>query len=387
MTSDNYNTKKEKSQEIKMTDLKVAIVHDFLLYPGGAEKVLGDISKMFPDAPIFTLLYDKNRMGSFFEKKNIRTSFLQKWPHFLKKRHRYLLPFFGTAVESFDFREFDLIISSSGAWSKGIVTRLNTKHIAYLHSPMRYVWDENEHYLRKNIGRKNNFCVRMMLSYLRVWDHQAAQRPDILVANSKYTQKRIWKYYRRESQVIYPTNSIKSNVKKKIIAENNYFLIISRLSQYKNVALAVETCNKLQLSLIVIGEGREKKELQKIAGDTVKIIGWVNEGEKVQYLMNARALLFPAEDDFGIVCTEALSVGTPVIALDKGGACEIVENGISGEFFQKPTVEMMADALRRFLEKEIKYDREQIKRMNQKYTHNRFEKELRSVIYRNINDE
>ncbi len=387
MTSDNCNTKKEKSQEKNMTDLKVAIVHDFLLYPGGAEKVLGDISKMFPDAPIFTLLYDKNRMGSFFEKKDIRTSFLQKWPHFFKKRHRYLLPFFGTAVESFDFREFDLIISSSGAWSKGIVTRLNTKHVAYVHSPMRYVWDENEHYLRKSIGRKNNFCVRMMLSYLRVWDHQAAQRPDILVANSKYTQKRIWKYYRRESQIVYPANSIKNNVDKKTIAENNYFLIISRLSQYKNVALAIDTCNKLQLPLIVIGEGWEKKELQKLAGDTVKIIGWVDEDEKVQYLVNARALLFPSEDDFGIVCTEALSVGIPVIALGKGGACEIIEAGVSGEFFEQPTVEMMADALRRFLEKEKQYNHEQIKQKNQQYTYSRFKKELKDVIFRTINDE
>jgi len=386
MTSNNYNIKKEISQDNRAKNLKVAIVHDFLLYPGGAEKVLADIVKIFPEAPIYTLLYDKERMEKHFIDKEIRTSFLQKWPQFVRKWHRFLLPFYGTAVESFDLRDFDLIISSSGAWSKGIVTRLNTKHIAYIHSPMRYVWDENEHYLKKNTGIKNHFCTRVLLSYLRVWDNQAAQRPDILVANSQYTKKRIQKYYRRESVVVYP--GVQHIEKKKALHnDEKFFLIISRLSQYKNVALAIEVCNKLQLPLVVIGEGREREALEKLAGGTVKIVGWVDEKKKAQYLADARALLFPSEDDFGIVCVEAFSTGTPVIALARGGARETMVSGVYGELFDAPTVEMMADAMRRFLEKEGSYDYDKIKEESQKYTQSQFEKNMKNIIYKIITHE
>ena len=375
MTSYNYNTKKEKSQEVGMTDLKVAIVHDFLLYSGGAERVLEDIVETFPNAPIYTLLYDKDGIGKQFANKDIRSSFLQKWPKWLKKRYRFLTPFFGTAMESFDLRDFDLVISSSGAWSKGIVTRLNTKHIAYIHSPMRYVWDENEHYLKKIVGKKSRFCTRLLLSYLRVWDHQAAQRPDVLIANSIYTQKRIEKYYRRSAKVIHPGANL--NVSDKIVKKGEKsFLIISRLSKYKNVALAIEACNKLQLPLTVVGTGREWTTLSKIAGKTIKMVGHVSEEEKLQHLMNARALLFPAEDDFGIVCIEAMQVGVPIIALGRGGARETVLPGITGELFEAPTVEMLADAMRRFLEKENTYDKNIIKKEGQKYTSNKFKKKL-----------
>lgn len=371
----------EKSQYSESGEKKVAIVHDFLLYPGGAERVLEDLAEMFPNAPIYTLLHDKDRMGDFLKDREIRTSFLQKWPRFLRKRHRFLLPFFGTAIESFDLRDFDLIISSSGAWSKGIVTRLDTKHVAYVHSPMRYIWDENEHYLKKNTGMKNSFCTRLLLSYLRVWDHQAAQRPDTLIANSEHTKKRIEKYYRRSSRVVYPAVDVEGGDKKNdAVEEEKYFVIISRLSPYKNVALAIETCNKLQLPLVVIGEGKEYEKLEKISGDTITLKGWVSDEEKMQYLSNARALLFPSEDDFGIVCIESLCAGTPVIALKRGGACETVEGGVTGEFFDAPTVEMMADAMRRFLEKEGKYDASTMKAYAEKYSREAFRDGMESAI-------
>lgn len=357
---------------------KIAIVHDFLLYPGGAEKVLYDLTRIFPTAPVYTLLYDKDRMGDFLSDREIRTSFLQRCPQWLRSHHRFLLPFFGTAVETFDLRDFDLIISSSGAWSKGIVTRLDTKHIAYVHSPMRYVWDENEHYLKKNTGIKNKFCMRAFLSYLRLWDHQAAQRPDVLIANSHYTQKRIEKYYRRTAEVIYPAGQVNDCCDNR--KRGDHFVVVSRLSQYKNVALAIEACNKLQLPLIVIGEGREFEELKKISGDTITMKGWVNEDEKIQTIACARALLFPSEDDFGIVPIEALSVGTPVIALARGGACETVEDGVTGELFDAPTVEMMADALRRFLEKEGVYDIKKIIQASQKYSFARFENNIKTIV-------
>ena len=377
------NAKQDYSQNNQKTS-NVAIVHDFLLYPGGAERVLADIAKMYPDAPIYTLLYDEQKMSKYFPDREIRTSFLQKWPKFLRRRYKFLLPFFAAAMESFDFRDFDLIISSSGAWGKGIVTRLNTLHVAYVHSPMRYVWDENEYYLRKKLGKRNGFLTRLLLSYLRVWDFEAAQRPDVLVANSEYTKNRIKKYYRRNAEVVYP--GVKLDTKNEREDGNNekYFLVISRLSKYKNVSLAVEACNKLQLPLKVIGEGEEKELLQKIAGETVEILGWQSEEEKIKYLQNARALLFPVEDDFGIVCTEALSCGVPVVALGRGGATEIVESKINGELFDAPTVELLADGIRRFLENEKKYDKEVIRNSVQKFNKQAFEQNLQNIIDSNI---
>ncbi|XLQ20482.1 MAG: glycosyltransferase [Candidatus Moraniibacteriota bacterium] len=376
MTSNNNSTKIQKSQDQGNKELKVAIVHDFLLYPGGAEKVLGDICELYPDAHIFTLLYDKSVMGEFFDSEKVCTSFLQRWPKVFRKNHKWLLPFFGTAIESFDLRDFDLVISSSGAWSKGIVTRLNTKHVAYVHSPMRYVWDENEYYAKRRMGKKNNFCVRALLSYLRVWDNQAAQRPDVLVANSIYTQKRIEKYYRRDAQVVYP--AVELDVES--VVKRDKFVIISRLSEYKNVALAIEACNKLQLPLTVIGQGREEKVLKKMAGDTIDMVGWVSEEQKKKYLASARAFIFPSEDDFGITCVEALRAGVPVIGLGKGGAKEIIHSGKNGELFEAPTVEMLADALRRFIEKENQYNRAEIIESANKYSKENFKKGIINAV-------
>lgn len=373
--------KKEKKQEKLATTKKIAIVHDFLLYPGGAERVLDELIALFPGVPVYTLLYDQEKMGARYASVDVRTSFLQKLPRYIRKRYQFLLPFFGTAVESFDLRDYDVIISSSGAWSKGIVTRLNTKHIAYVHSPMRYVWDENEHYLTKIMHKRRGFFARAILSYLRIWDHQAAQRPDVLIANSQYTAKRIMKYYRRNADVVYPvvTCPFDKNALTPI-RKKPYFIVISRLSEYKNVALAIETCNKLQLDLVVIGEGKEYQNLQKIAGPNITMIGWANEKEKWQYLKNARALLFPAEDDLGIVCVEALCVKVPVIALGRGGACEIVDDGRTGELFDAPTVEMMADGLRRFLEHEGSYDTSAMADAVQNFSREKFRAKLKEAI-------
>ena len=180
---------------------KIALVHDFLLYQGGAERVLKVLSDMYPEAPIYTLLYDEEKMGKMFEGREIKSSYLQKFPKFLKKRHRWLLPFYPVVPETFDLREYDLVISSSGAWAKGIVTKLNTIHVAYIHSPMRFVWDYNERYLREK-GKKPGLIGRFILSYLRLWDRLAADRPDYLIANSRYTQERIAKYYRSKNKQV-----------------------------------------------------------------------------------------------------------------------------------------------------------------------------------------
>jgi len=371
-------------------NLKIALVHDFLVQYGGAEKVLESLCEMFPKAPIYTLLYDKEKMSAQGgpalggRNREIHASFLQKFPKFLRNRRRFLLPFMPAAPETFDLREYDLVISSSGAWSKGIITKLNTIHIAYIHSPMRFVWDYNERYI-KEIGRKKiRFFARAILNYIRVWDRQAADRPDYLIANSEYTRERIKKYYRRESKVIYPGISANKAASCKLQAAS-YFLIVSRLSAYKKVDLVVETFNKLGFPLVVIGEGEQEKKLKKIAKENVKILGWQSDEKLAEYYASARAFIFPCEDDFGLTMVEAMSYGVPVIAFQKGGAKEIIREGINGEFFSAQTPEVLADGVRRFMENENKYNKEIIKKSTEKFSEERFKENFMEIVKEVIN--
>lgn len=373
-------------KEIK--DLKIALVHDFLTQSGGAERVLEIMCEMFPDAPIYSLLYDKEKMRGKFQNKFIYTSFLQKFPKSLRRRVKYLLPFLPTAPETFDLRDFDLIISSSGAWSKGIVTRLNTIHISYLHSPMRFLWDANEEYLiQQKKAPSINFFARMISNYIRVWDKMAADRPDYLIANSKYTQERIKKYYRRESTIIYPpvnvergSHSVDRTDTRYEIRDTRYFLVVSRLSPYKNIDKIVEAFNKLELPLIVIGEGQQGKYLRKIAGKNVKILGWQSEEKVQEYYANARAFVFAGVDDFGIAPVEAMANGVPVLAFRKGGALETVLEGKTGEFFDTAAPEAITDGVKRLIENEKNYDREFIRARAGEFSKERFKIELMSFI-------
>lgn len=377
----------------KCKNLKVALIHDFLVAYGGAERVLESLCEIFPEAPIYTLLYDKDKMSansrSAFDwsNKDIRPSYLQKFPNFLKKRYPWLLPFFPVIPETFNLREYDLVISSSGAWSKGIVTKLNTIHIAYLHSPMRFVWDYNEKYLEER-GVKNSFFKRLVFSYLRIWDKLASDRPDYLIANSKYTQKRIEKYYRRESEIIYPPVNIESTTenRQQMIAESSeslvdgYFLVVSRLSGYKKIDVIVNAFNKLELPLVIIGEGEQEKYLKSIAGKNIKFLGWQSDEKMAEWYANARAFVFASVEDFGIASVEAMSFGTPVVAFKAGGILETMQEGISGEFFEAQKPEILADGIRRFMQKEKNYDREEIKKLAKKFSKERFKKEMEEYI-------
>ncbi|EKE15842.1 MAG: Glycosyl transferase group 1 [uncultured bacterium] len=371
----------------KHKDLKVALAHDFLVSRGGAEKVLESFCELFPEAPIYTLLYDKEKMRGMFEKKNIRTSYLQKFPNFLKKRYQWLLPFFPVIPETFNLREYDLVISSSGAWSKGIVTKLNTTHIAYMHSPMRFVWDYNEKYLEER-GMKNSFFKRLIFSYLRIWDRLAADRPDYLIANSKYTQRRIEKYYRRESEIIYPpaVDTQQKNMNNKMLLKN-YFLVVSRLSGYKKMDVIINAFNKLELPLVIIGEGEQEEYLKSIAGKNINFLGWQSDDEMGGWYENARAFVFAAEEDFGIALVEAMSFGTPVIAYKSGGVLETAQEGVSGEFFQAQSPEILADGVRRFMQKENSYNREEIKKQAERFSKEKFKSEIEKYISRVINNQ
>lgn len=379
----------EKNQET-MTDSqspRVAIVHDFLVTLGGAERVVGVLAEMFPKAPIYTLLYDSDAAGSFLSGRDIRPSFLQKLPRWIRRRYRWLLPLFPAAVEAFDLRDFDVVISSSGAWSKGIVTRLDTKHIAYIHSPMRYVWDYNERYVREVSGKRFGLIKRALLCAIRVWDAQAADRPDVLIANSEYTRDRIAKYYRRESTVVYPpvvtdgvrVSSDRPGTDAGVVGQG-YFLLVSRLTKVKKVDAVIDAFNKLELPLIVVGRGSEEARLRRLAGKTVRIVGWKSDQELSRLYAGARALVFPSEEDFGLVIAEALGHGVPVIALGRGGAREIIQEGVTGEFFEAATPAVIADGVRRFLGRESEYDRDILRRSVDRFSRERFKTAFQGIV-------
>ncbi|PIP27428.1 MAG: glycosyl transferase [Candidatus Moranbacteria bacterium CG23_combo_of_CG06-09_8_20_14_all_39_10] len=383
----------------KNNNLRVAIAHDFLTDFGGAERVLEVMCEMFPAAPIYSLLYDKKRMRGKFSDKTIHTSFLQKFPKFLRKRKKWLLPLMPTAPEIFDLRDFDLVLSSSGAWSKGIVTRLNTTHIAYVHSPIRFAWDVREYLEQQKKGGAIRLCARLILNYIRVWDKAAADRPDALIANSKYTQGRIRKYYGRESVVIYPpvggnfqfpislptgqAGNFQTIYNDQIFNLKNtgkYFLVVSRLSPYKKIDMVVEAFNKLELPLVVIGEGQQEKYLRSIAKDNVKILGYKSDGETAKYYAGACAFVFAGVDDFGIAPVEAMAHGVPVLAIRKGGVKEIVIEGKTGEFFDAATPEVIADGVRRLVENEKSYDKQSIISKAEEFSKERFVREFGEYI-------
>ncbi len=375
---------------MNINKLKVALIHDFLNQYGGAERVLLALHEIFPEAPIYTMLYDPSKMRGKLKDADIRPSFLQKFPKFLKKRHKYMLPFMPTAPETFNLRDFDLVISSSSAFAKGIVVKPKTIHICYCHSPMRYAWDWNEKYLNEQgLGSGRKIFARLLLNYVRMWDKAAADRPDFFIANSHSTAARIKKYYRRESEVVYPPVDVEgigtvsqSDEASRPASAEKYFLIVSRLSPYKKVEIAIEAMNKLDLPLIVIGEGEAKyvKYLKSIAGPKTKFLGWKSDENTKKYFASCRAFLFPGEDDFGIAPVEAMSFGRPVIALRRGGAVETVIEGETGEFFDEPMIEVLADAVRRFQENEKNYDPEKIRAQAEKFSKEKFVENIKRVI-------
>ncbi|MBP6889368.1 MAG: glycosyltransferase [Candidatus Moranbacteria bacterium] len=364
---------------------KVALVHDFLVTYGGAERVLQALASMYPEAPIYTLLKDDSVVKRFFPGRDIRSSFLQTFPLWLRERYRSLVPLYPIAIETLDLREFDMVISSSGAWSKGIITRLHTRHIAYVHSPMRYAWEGREMYLDESLPWfVPRLCARLWLSYIRLWDLEAADRPDVLIANSGYTRDRIAKYYRQISSVLYPPALFlaESKTEKALPKdERKHFLVVSRLTRSKKIEPVIEAFTKLEFPLIVVGSGREKQNLERIAGKNITFVGKVSDKRLREYYRGARALIFPSEEDFGMVAVEALAAGTPVIAYEYGGIREILRIGETGEVFHSQTPEVIAEAIKRFLEKEMTgYPIESLQRSVSQFSSEAFEKGIQKIV-------
>jgi glycosyltransferase involved in cell wall biosynthesis len=330
---------------------------------------------------VYTLLADEKIAKKYFSDVEIEESFLKKAPVFLKKRHKYLFPLMPTAVETFNLRDYDVVISSSSAFAKGIVVKPKTSHICYMHAPMRYVWDFNAEYLeQQKLKGKAKFATRLLMNYLRIWDRTSAERVDVFVANSNYTAQRIKKYYRKQAQVIYPPVDVG---KFKPQANNEgYFLTVGRLSPYKRSRLMIDVFTKLKLPLVVVGVGQEYQELKKITADkpNIKLIGWIEDEKLVRLYQNARAFVCASEDDFNITAVEAMAAGKPVIALRKGGTSETVLEGITGEFFDVPQMEIMADGIRRFIEREQSYDHMTIREHAKQYDKNEFKNKMYKVV-------
>lgn len=364
-------------------EYNIAIVHDYLTAIGGAEKTVQAMGEMFPTAPVYALLHDHSALGPDFLKNPIHTSFLRRLPRFMRTRRKLLLPFLAVAPESFDLREFDVVLASSGAFSKAVITKPNTINICYCHSPMRFAWDYTHQYLRElNVNRLKGFMGRLALNYLRVWDAVSADRVDFFIANSHATAKKIKKYYRRDSEVIYPpvdTRRYAAALKAKG-DDGGYYLIVSRLSSYKKIDIAIEAFNKLGWNLVVVGTGTDMRRLKKLAGPTVKIVGAQAPERLESYYARARGYILPGEEDFGIAAVEAMAAGKPVLALRAGGALETVIEGVTGEFFDSPTTEVLAEGAYRLENARKRYDPAAIQDNAQKFSKERFQQELRSFI-------
>src|SRR6266568_2035142 len=329
--------------------MKVALVHDYLNQMGGAERVVMAFHEIFPDAPIYTSIYDPQRVDPAFQKMDIRTSFMQKFP-LVTKHHQPYLPFYPFAMESLNLRSYDLVLSSSSAFAKGVITRPETMHICYCHTPMRWCWNYDEYVEREQLGKMARRILPLLITGLRTWDQTSAMRVDHFIANSPVVAERIRKYYRRDAVVIPPPVEARRFSFDPAVHVEDYFLIVSRLVPYKRIDLAIEACNALQLPLVIIGKGRDLARLQRMAGPTIRFLGGLSDQEVLHYLAHCRALLFPGEEDFGITPLEAQASGRPVIAYGAGGALASIVDGVTGVFFREQTIASLVEALAVFHE-------------------------------------
>lgn len=359
--------------------MKVALVHDYLTRLGGAERVLSTLKELYPKAPVFTLLYDEAKVGAVFPKESVVTSPLQKLPKLLRRNVKYLLPMLPRTVEEWDFSGFDLVISSSSAFTHGIITPTSTKHLCYCHSPMRFAWDWTHEYIEEQkIGRLKRIAIAHLLKKIREWDCVSADRPDSIIANSKHVQRRIKKYYRRDSEVIYPPVDISRFKTSK--SHEDFFLIISTLTPYKRIDLAIQLFNKIRRRLVIIGDGPQREYLQNISGDTIDFLGFKDDATAAEYMKNCRALIFPGEEDFGITPIEAMACGKPVLAYGEGGVRESVIEGVTGEFFYKPSADSMEEGLARLMLNEKAYNPSVARKQAQKFGKEIFLEQMKSAV-------
>ena len=365
--------------------MKVALIHDHLAQDGGAEKVLKVLADMFPDAPIYTLLYEPKNVAAYFKGHKIETSIIQKLPGGIKHYQWYLF-FMPMAVEFFDLREFDLVISDSSSFAKGVITRPDCLHIDYCHTPTRYLWSDTHSYINElKYNKWIKKIISLILNRIRLWDRAASDRVDLFIANSKTVQKRITKYYRRDSVVIYPpveTEKFTLVDLSQPPAAEQYFLTGCRLAPYKRIDIVVAAFKNLggNYKLKIFGDGVDLKRLKKIAAGAANIefLGRVGEEVKARLYSGAQAFINPQEEDFGITAVESMASGRPVIAYRKGGATETVIEGKTGVFFDEQTADALVMAIKNF--HLFDFNPAEIRRHAEQFSVENFQQKIREFI-------
>ncbi|MGH2514546.1 MAG: glycosyltransferase, partial [Ktedonobacterales bacterium] len=347
--------------------MRIALVHDYLNQMGGAEKVLLTLHDLFPQAPIYTSIYDPKRVDRRFRTMDIRTSFMQRLP-LVKRHHQPFLPLYPQAFERMDLRAYDLVISDSSAFAKGIVTRPEALHICYCYTPMRWAWNYEEYVERERLGRIARTLLPPFVTWLRQWDYATAGRVDYFVAISPSVAARIAKFYRRESAFIPPP--VDTSHFYVAPQHEDYFLIVSRLVPYKRIDLAVKAFSMLGLPLRIIGTGRDEKRLRRMASKNIEFLGRLPDDEVRAQMARCRAFIFPGEEDFGLTPVEAMASGRPVIAYGAGGALASIVEGGTGLFFYQQTPEALAEVVMSF--RDEYFDPQAIRRHAEEFDTNRF---------------
>jgi len=331
-----------------MDKIRVALVHDWLTGQRGGEKVLEVLAEIFPTAPIYTLFHFKGSQSEVIEQRTIRTSFLQRLP-FLSSKYRLYLPLFPLAAELFDLREFDLVISSSHCVAKGIIPHAEALHISYIHSPVRYAWNQYFAYFApSSLSPFSRLFIPPVIHRLRVWDESSSARVDHFIANSRTVARRIRKYYRRDAEVIPPPVDTDFFRPPEVEPERKYYLVVSALVPYKKIDLAVQVFNRTGEALKIVGTGPDLRKLERASRPNIEFLGQVPNDVLRSLYQEAKALLLPGEEDFGIALVEAQACGTPVLAYGRGGAAETVVSGQTGLLFADLSAAGLGAALDNF---------------------------------------
>lgn len=354
--------------------MKLAIVHDWFVRVGGAERVLIEMHKLWPEAPVYFLVADKRAIAKHLPNAQVRISRLGRLP-FASRLYPYLAFAMPSAVEGLDFSAYDTVLSSSVMFSKGAVVRPDTRHISYCYSPSRMLWDRAATYERRGIASA------LTRHALRSWDHAAAQRPDTLAAISQTVADRVAKYWRRDAVVVPPPVRMpESTMIYHGAAEQPYWLIVSRLVPHKMLHVAVDAFNKTRHRLLVVGDGPLKKSLQRRAHENIRFVGWQSDAELDRLYAGATAVIVPNDEDFGLTAVEAMAHGKPVLALRAGGATETILEGVTGEFFDDPIPEALADGVRRLRTNLSSYDSSTIRRHAQQWSTERWVQRMRTLV-------
>jgi glycosyltransferase involved in cell wall biosynthesis len=356
--------------------MKVAIVHEWLVNYAGSERCVESFTNIWKEADVFALvdfLNDEERL-TILKGKKAKTSFIQKLP-FAKTKHRYYLPLFPKAVEQFDLSNYDVIISSSHAVAKGVRTNKNQLHISYCYSPMRYAWDSADEYLQGFKGK----AAKLFINYLRKWDLKSSQNPHYIIGISEHIARKIKRIYNRNADVIYPPVDV--HLFPLELAKEDYYLAASRLVPYKKIDLIVEAFSEMpDKKLLVVGSGPEKEKIKSKAASNVQILGYQNFDSLRKYMQKAKAFIFSAEEDFGIVVLEAMACGTPVIALNQGGTAETVVNMVNGIHFNEQTAQSIINAVNSFEEVEKNFNLENVSLSAKKFSRENFETAIYNYV-------